>query len=69
MTANVLLARQELQRLAVERREAIEAGLGANAAFLADIDADIDACRATFVGLAVTELASLRRELGSFGEG
>ena len=56
-------ARTALRRLAAERFEAAEAGLGDNPLFMSDLTADIEACRAVFVGLAVTEIACLRRQL------
>jgi hypothetical protein len=57
-------ARSRLQRLQAERLDAAEAGLGANAVYMADLRADIAAARAAYVGLAMTEVATLRAELG-----
>jgi hypothetical protein len=57
-------ARSRLWRLQAERLEAAEAGLGANAGYMADLCADIAAARAAYVGLAMTEVATLRAELG-----
>jgi hypothetical protein len=57
-------ARSRLRRLQAERLDAAEAGLGANAVYMADLHADIAAARAAYVGLAMTELATLRAELG-----
>jgi hypothetical protein len=61
MTA--LDARIELQRLQAERLDATDAGLGENALYMADLDTDIEASRVTYVGLAITEIATLRAEL------
>jgi hypothetical protein len=57
-------ARTQLRRLQAERLDAVEAGLGDNALFMADLDSDIEASRALYVGLAVTEIATLRAQLG-----
>ena len=57
-------ARARLELLFVERSEALEAGLGANAAYMEALHEDIDATRAAYIGLAVTEIATLRGELG-----
>jgi hypothetical protein len=56
-------ARQQLQRLQVERLDAVDAGLGANALYMEDLESDIAASRAAYVSLAVTEIASLRAQL------
>jgi hypothetical protein len=56
-------ARLELQRLLVERLDAADSGLGANALYMTELETDIEASRATYVGLAVTEIATLRAEL------
>ena len=53
-------ARQQLHRLQVERLDAVDAGLGANELYMADLESDIVASRAAYVALAVTEIASLR---------
>jgi hypothetical protein len=64
-TMNTALdARNELRRLQAERLDAVEAGLGENALYMADLEQDIEAYRALYVGLAVTEIASLRAQLG-----
>jgi hypothetical protein len=57
-------ARSRLRRLQAERLDAAEAGLGANAVYMADLHADITAARVAYVGLAMTEVATLRAELG-----
>ena len=58
-------ARTKLRRLEAERLEAVEAGLGENALYMNDLDSDIEASRAVYVGLAVTEIASFRAQLGA----
>jgi hypothetical protein len=55
--------RLRLGRLVAERLDAIEAGLGENDAYMRELEADFIAARASYVGLAVTEIATLRREL------
>jgi hypothetical protein len=62
-------ARQQLQRLQAERLDAVDAGLGANKLYMADLETDIAASRVAFVALAVTEIASLRAELSGAQEG
>jgi hypothetical protein len=56
-------ARNQLQRLQAERLDAVEAGLGGNALYMDDLQNDIAASRALYVGLAVTEIAVLRGQL------
>jgi hypothetical protein len=56
-------ARNTLRRLQAERLDAVEAGLGENALYMTDLDHDIEASRALYVGLAVTEIATLRARL------
>ena len=63
MTA-ALDALTKLRRLEAERLDAVEAGLGGNALYMTDLENDIEASRATYVGLAVTEIATLRAQLG-----
>ena len=60
---------RRLGALTAERRLAITAGLGSNATFMADLDGEIDAVRATYVGLAVTEIAQLRAALDAPNRG
>jgi hypothetical protein len=57
-------ARIQLQRLEAERLDAVEAGLGENALYMDDLHNDIAASRALYIGLAVTEIATLRAQLG-----
>ena len=61
MTA--LDVRLQLGRLAAERLDAIDAGLGSNAMYMRELDEDLSAARASYVGLAVTEIATLRGQL------
>ena len=56
-------ARQQLQRLQVERLDAVDAGLGANELYMSDLESDIVASRTAYVALAVTEIATLRAQL------
>jgi hypothetical protein len=62
MTA-ALDALTKLRRLEAERLDAVEAGLGENALYMTDLEHDIEASRALYVGLAVTEIATLRAQL------
>jgi len=62
MTA-ALDALTKLRRLEAERLDAVEAGLGDNALYMTDLENDIEASRAIYVGLAVTEIATLRAQL------
>lgn len=55
--------RLQLGRLAAERLDAIEAGLGDNAAYMRELEEDLTAAHASYVGLAVTEIATLRGQL------
>jgi hypothetical protein len=55
--------RLRLARLAAERLEAIEAGLGDNAMYMRELEQDLTAARASYVGLVVTEIATLRGQL------
>jgi hypothetical protein len=61
MTAHDM--RRRLGRLMAERLEATAAGLGGNATYMSDLDDDLAATRAAYVGLAVTEIAVLRSRL------
>jgi hypothetical protein len=67
MTASDL--RLELGRLMAERLDAAEAGLGSNALYMRDLEDDLAAAREAYVGLAVTELASLRGALSGRASG
>ena len=63
MTAT-LDAPRKLRRLEAERLDAVEAGLGGNELYMTDLTNDIEASRKIYVGLAVTEIATLRAQLG-----
>jgi hypothetical protein len=56
-------ARQQLHRLQAERLDAVDAGLGDNALYMAELETDIAASHAAYVALAVTEIATLRAQL------
>lgn len=56
--------RLRLARLAAERLDAIEAGLDRNAVYMRELEQDLSAAHASYVGLAVTEMATLRGQLG-----
>jgi hypothetical protein len=56
-------ARLELQRLMAQRLDAVDSGLGGNALYMTELETDIEVSRAAYVGLAVTEIATLRAEL------
>jgi hypothetical protein len=56
-------ARNRIHLLEAERLDAVEAGLGGNTLYMDDLDNDIAASRALYVGLAVTEIATLRAQL------
>jgi hypothetical protein len=53
-------ARSQLDGLLEERSEALRTPLAANATYMDDLEAEIAACRATYVAAAVTELATLQ---------
>ena len=68
MTASDL--KRELGRLMAERLAAADAGLAANALYMRDLEDDLDAAaREAYVGLAVTELASLRGQISGRSHG
>ena len=56
-------ARNRLHALQAERLDAVEAGLGNNALYMADLENDIEQSHAAYVGLAVTEIATFRGQL------
>ena len=64
LTMTAVDARSRLWSLQAERLDAVEAGLGGNTVYMTDLRDDIAAARATYVGLAMTEVAILRAELG-----
>ena len=61
MTATDAL--NNLHKLQAEKLDAVEAGLGENRLYMVDLENDIHAARAIYVGLAVTEIATLRAQL------
>ena len=56
-------ASEHLKLLLVERALADVEGLGGNATYMADLDDEITATRAAYVGAAVTDIATLRGQL------
>jgi hypothetical protein len=54
---------EQLRELEAERALARANGLGANALYMADLDAGVAHTRAAYVGAAVTEIAVLRAAL------
>ena len=61
MTA--LDVRAHIGRLQAERLEALEAGLAGNSTYMAELEQDLVESREAYVGLAVTEIATLRAQL------
>jgi hypothetical protein len=59
----------QLEDLTAERRAALAAGLADNATYMADLEHEISAVRAAYVGQAVTEIAALRAVLSGPQEG
>jgi hypothetical protein len=55
--------REQIALLEAERALAGLNGLLEDAAYMADLNADIAAAEATYVGIAVTEIAGLRGQL------
>jgi hypothetical protein len=55
--------RQRLQVLYLERALAAAEGLGENETYMADLEDEIAATRSSYVGAAVTEIASFRGQL------
>jgi len=55
--------RLQLGRLTAERLDAIDAGLGDNRVYMRELEVDLNAARSAYVGLAVTEIATLRGQL------
>ena len=62
-------ARTQLLRLTAELYEAREMGLAGNATYMSSLEADISDSRDAYVGLAVTEIATLRAQLSGPQEG
>jgi hypothetical protein len=55
--------RQHLKLLELERLEAETVGLSGCESYKRDLEQEMEACRAAFVGAAVTEIAQLRARL------
>ena len=55
--------KRHLNLLHEERQLAIEIGLAADGGYMADLEEEITACRAAYVGAAVTEIATMRAEM------
>jgi hypothetical protein len=55
--------KDHLMQLHAERALAVLEGLDRNAAFISDLDDELAAARAAYIGAAVTEIATLRGEL------
>jgi hypothetical protein len=56
-------ARARLRRLVVERAVAADSALGTDETYMDDLSTDIQRSRVAFIGLAVTEIATLRAEI------
>jgi hypothetical protein len=56
-------ARMQLLRLTAELHDARDVGLTGNATYMDRLQADISDVQAAYVGLAVTEIATLRAQL------
>ena len=66
MSSSTLTAtdvKRHLDLLHEERLLAVEIGLAADGAYMADLEDEIVAVRAAYVGTAVTEIATMRAEL------
>ena len=66
MTTPTLTAtdvKQHLDLLHEERQLALAIGLAADGAYMADLDDEIAAVHAAYIGAAVTEIATMRAEL------
>ena len=61
--------RLHLVSLMAERLEAAEANLDSNAIYMRELEDDLVAAREAYIGLAVTEIATLRGELWGRGAG
>jgi hypothetical protein len=63
MFESALQIRSQLAQLQAEKAVALQEGLGANAAYMADLDDELVYRTQLYVVSAVTEIASLRAEL------
>ena len=61
--------RERLQLLYLERALASTEGLSGNHIYMADLEDEIAATRSSYVGTAVTEIATLRAELSGALQG
>ena len=64
MTVTAVDMKERLALLEAERASALRAGLGANRLYMADLDEQIQATCAAYIGSAVIEIARLRADLG-----
>ncbi len=55
--------KHHLELLEEERALALEAGLGTDQAYMADLEDEIATTHAAWIGAAVTEIATLRAQL------
>ena len=55
--------KQRLEVLEIERMCALRSGLGSNRLYMAELEEEIKAVRAAYVGSAVIEIACLRARL------
>jgi recombinational DNA repair ATPase RecF len=62
-SASAAELRSRIVALEMERLEAIEAGLGSNAVYMDDLESELGNHRNAYVGMAVTEIATLRGQL------
>jgi hypothetical protein len=62
-------ARIQLRRLQAERLAAVEIGAGVNAAEMASLETAIASSCMAYIGLAVTEIATLRAQLSGAQNG
>jgi hypothetical protein len=68
-SASAAEIRAHLDRLSAEWRQAESAGLAVLGPYMADLAAEIAACRAAFVATSVSEIALLRAELSGIQVG
>ena len=64
-TGTTVDLRERLELLSLERALAEVEGLSDNAAYMADLEDEIAATRAAYVGAAVTEIATFRAQLSA----
>jgi hypothetical protein len=62
-SASAAELRSRIVALEMERLEAIEAGLGSNSIYMADLESELGHHRNAYIGMAVTEIATLRGQL------